>query len=578
VHVTDGGDTLRSFDLAVTLDLPPMIKLVEDPAATSRGAFRLAYEVHDDFRVAGARALFTDPDATTIERPEIEARAERTRPDAEGLDAAASDSPAASGTRPLVGPPDMQLVLPRRGSQSALAETFRDLSSHPWAGGVTSMHLQARDDAGNVGSTEPIDVVIPARPFREPLARMLVEQRRNLARDANAAPAVTDVLDVVMLHSPSFVDNASVHLGLRIVRNRIVLARSDDDLRDVLDLMWEMALAIDGGDASLAEQRLRQAREALRDALRDGASPEEIARLMEELREALDEYMQALAEQMRNNPDLARELSPQEMQRMQQISPQDMQRMIDRMQELAELGDREAAEQLLSQLDQMLENLQMARPQQGQQGQTGEMDQMMNELADMIRRQQELMNETFRMSPDGSPQPGQNGQPMTPQEMEEALRQLQQGQGSLQQQLEDMMRRLQEGGMEPGDQLGEAGRSMGEAEGSLGQGEPGQALGQQGQALEQLRQGAQQLAQQMEGEGEGDGDGRGQRGRTAYSEDPLGRPQRREGPDFGDSVRVPGEIDVQRARRILEELRRRFSDETRPVIELDYLRRLLNPF
>jgi hypothetical protein len=119
---------------------------------------------------------------------------------------------------------------------------------------------------------------------------------------------------------------------------------------------------------------------------------------------------------------------------------------------------------------------------------------------------------------------------------------------------------------------------MGQAEGSLGQGDPGQALGQQGQALDQLRQGAQQLAEQMQGEGEGEGEGVGQRGRTAYSEDPLGRPQRRDGPDFGDSVRIPGEIDVQRARRILEELRRRFSDETRPSIELDYLQRLLTPF
>ncbi|HUG60392.1 MAG TPA: TIGR02302 family protein [Methylomirabilota bacterium] len=556
VSVGEGDDApLKKFDFAVTADNAPTIRLSEEPAATSRGAFRLAYEVEDDFRVAGARALFEDPKDE-------------------------SGAAGASEARPLVGPPDMPLTLPRRSSETSAAETFRDLSAHPWAGGVTDMRLEARDDAGNIGVTLPIEVVIPARPFREPLARMLVEQRRTLAMDAEAAYSVADTLDTVMLHAPTFVDDASVHLGLRVIRNRIVGARDDEALRDVLDLMWEMALAIDGGDASLAEQRLREARERLREALQNDASPEEIARLMDELRKALDEYMQALEEQLRNNPDLAQELSPQDMQRMQEMTPQDLQSMIDRMQELAELGDREAAEQLLSQLDQMLENLQMGRPQQGQQpGEQSQMDQMMNELADMIRRQQELMNETFRMSPDGAPQQGQNGQqqPMTPEEMEQAMRQLQEGQGDLQQRLEDMLRQLQEGGMQPGDQLGEAGRSMGEAEGSLGEGQPGEALGQQGRALEQLRQGAQQLAEQMQ-QGEGEGQGPGQRGRTAYSEDPLGRPQRREGPDFGDSVKVPGEIDVQRARRILEELRRRFSDENRPTIELDYLRRLLNPF
>ena len=41
---------------------------------------------------------------------------------------------------------------------------------------------------------------------------------------------------------------------------------------------------------------------------------------------------------------------------------------------------------------------------------------------------------------------------------------------------------------------------------------------------------------------------------------------------------VPGEIDVQRARRILEELRRRLADPSRPQIELDYIERLLKDY
>ena len=60
--------------------------------------------------------------------------------------------------------------------------------------------------------------------------------------------------------------------------------------------------------------------------------------------------------------------------------------------------------------------------------------------------------------------------------------------------------------------------------------------------------------------------------------DPLGRPLR--GREYGDdsSVKVPGEIDVQRARRILEELRKRFGEFTRPQEELDYLQRLLKDY
>ena len=63
----------------------------------------------------------------------------------------------------------------------------------------------------------------------------------------------------------------------------------------------------------------------------------------------------------------------------------------------------------------------------------------------------------------------------------------------------------------------------------------------------------------------GQGPGPGQPGRTGQARankdtDPLGRPLR--GRDYGDdtTVKVPGEIDVQRARRILEELRKRFAE------------------
>ena len=44
------------------------------------------------------------------------------------------------------------------------------------------------------------------------------------------------------------------------------------------------------------------------------------------------------------------------------------------------------------------------------------------------------------------------------------------------------------------------------------------------------------------------------------------------------TVKVPGEIDVQRARRIIEELRRRFGDVLRPQEELDYIERLLKDY
>ena len=86
----------------------------------------------------------------------------------------------------------------------------------------------------------------------------------------------------------------------------------------------------------------------------------------------------------------------------------------------------------------------------------------------------------------------------------------------------------------------------------------------------------------QQGDGDGQGDGPGQRAGRQQSggnqTDPLGRPLH--GREYGDdyTVKIPGEIDTQRVRRILEELRRRLGDPSRPQIELDYIERLLKEF
>ncbi|BAL79588.1 DUF4175 family protein [Bradyrhizobium cosmicum] len=163
----------------------------------------------------------------------------------------------------------------------------------------------------------------------------------------------------------------------------------------------------------------------------------------------------------------------------------------------------------------------------------------------------------------GQKQPGQQGQ------------QGQQGQG-------------QDGDQDGDDGFDAAENAMGDAGNQIGEGDADGATASQGKAIDALRKGMQDLAdsmggqQQGEGQEPGDGEGPGQAvGRqqgNGERTDPLGRPLR--GKEYSDdyTVKIPGEIDAQRARRILEELRRRLSDPARPQIELDYLERLLKDF
>lgn len=567
---------LMDWRFEVIPDDAPQIALAGDPEAQLSGALKLPYNVTDDYGAVSAEARIA-----ALPAPTDGDNGQRAR-SLTGL------GPLSGAPRPLVEAPQFPLSLPPRGSETGAAETIRDLTSHPWAGSKVHMTLHALDEAGQEGVSPTYELELPQRQFRVPLARAVVEQRRLLSLDARQQDRAILALDALLLAPESFNVSLKDYLGVQFALARLTRARSDEELKELLPLLWDLALTIEDGDLSLAERALRQAQEALRKALEEGASDEEIARLTQELREALNDYMQALAEQMRRNPQASQPFSPDQ----QTLNQQNLSEMLDRIEDLARTGSRDAARELLAEMQRMLENLQAGNPQMMPQDQmTSEMMEMLNQLGDMIRKQQELMDQTHRFNQQqgeqGQQQPGQKGdqqgqqqgqQPgglITQEQLAEMLKQLQQGQGDLAQQLQELMDRLGQNGMPQSGELGEAGQAMGEAQDSLGQGEGQQALGQQGNALDALRRGAQGMAEQMMGQGEGPGMNQS---RSSMNEDPLGRPRRNSGPDFGEKVPVPDEIDVQRARRILEELRKRLSDPSRPRLELDYLERLLKRY
>lgn len=289
------------------------------------------------------------------------------------------------------------------------------------------------------------------------------------------------------------------------------------------------------------------------------------------------------------------------------ITQRDLDDLLKQIEKAAKEGNREAAQRMLEQLAQIMENLQMAQP--GQSGES-EMEQALNELSDMIRKQQQLRDKTFKQGQD-SRRDRSRGKPQGDQSMSD----LQQDQQALRDRLKKLQDELAKRGLtqkgqkgqkgqqgqkgeqgqpgQNGDQDGDDGDddgsldsadgAMGDAGSKLGDGNADGAVDSQGKALEALRKGAQKMAEAMQqGDGDGQGDGPGNRAGRQQSggnqTDPLGRPLH--GREFGDdyTVKIPGEIDAQRVRRILEELRRRLGDPSRPQIELDYIERLLKDF
>ena len=593
VRVMALGAEMAAWTFDVTPDQPPEISMTKPPERSARGSLKLTYKVKDDYGVASAQAHVAKirPKASDVEK-----------------------TVGAWATKKLVGPrppheppPLLALKLPRSGATEAESFTHLELGTHPWAGLRVEMWLEAKDVAGQTGRSDKIEIVLPQRRFDNPVARAVIEQRRKLAEDPRNRPDILKAIEALTLEPEGFLDDIPAFIGLRMAYYRLKKSDSREDRNSVIEQLWNVAVRIEDGDLSEAERRLREAQDNLSKLLEKGASEQEIAEAMKELREALNEYMRELAEQNEQQQD---QFVDGQNKDQQFLSSRDLDQMMKQIEEMAKNGSREQAQQMLSELRDLLDRLQSSKQTAEQGRRSREMMEKMDELGKLVGKQQQLMDDTFgklrqdnqrgergeRGNRQQQGRQGSQGQRGQQQQQSRGGQQGQQGQrgqgrqgergqgppdqaglGARQRALRDELDKLQRGldelGLGRSDQLDDARRAMEEAESSLGDKDYSSATEQQGRALDQLRKGAQSMAQQML---QNMPQRYGQNGDTPR--DPLGRPQRSQGPDLGTSVKVPDEIDRQRAREILQELRRRIGQQTRPPTELDYIERLLKRF
>jgi uncharacterized protein (TIGR02302 family) len=529
----------ESFKILATPDRPPTIALTAEPRNNSRGSLSLSYRTDDDYGVIGAEAIFSR---------------------------ALVDGKAPSG-RALVDPPKLSLNLPGGRAGVGEAQSTLDLADHPWAGGRATMVLVARDEGGNEGFSAPVEITLPRRRFIKPLARALVEQRRNLVLDPDQSARTLMALEALSLGPDVFATPSSIFLGLQEAANGLRGKRSDDELRAVADLLWAMALSLEDGDLSGSERDLRAAERNLREALSRGAGEEEIGRLTDELRSALDRFLQALSHQAARSG--AKRSAPEPDGSGRSLTEQDLKSMLDQMAKAGKAGDLAQAQQLLDDLQDVLENLQPSHG-AGLDARSREMSRSLGEIDRLSREQQQLRDDTHRGRSDNEPV---------------EARAMRDRQKALRDKLEQQQDRLRQLGEEASRDLGDADKAMKDAEEALGKGgESGKdrAVDAQGRALQSLRRGADQLASKMKGQGEDGADDEGQGSRPGRAQgqgqgdDPLGRSAGRHSRNADRSRYDPlGLPPAIRAHRVQEELRRRLGDPQRPAEELDYIERLL---
>lgn len=560
----------RRFDVTVLPDEPPVIRAGAAPVRRADGRMVQEFEAGDDHGVASGQAVIA-LDLEAVDRRH-------------GL--AIDPEP-----REAV---ELALPLPRTGDRRELrGQLVEDLARHPWANLPVTVSLRAVDGIEQVGESEPLRTVLPGRRFFDPLASTLIEMRRDLLWSRENAGRSAEILRAVTWQPGGFMED-DLYRELRGAVSTLESGPLPAEARDRLaEALWEAAVLLEDGGLSDALERMRQAQQRLSEAIRNGANPDEIQRLMDELKEATDAYTQMLAEQGRQDPS-ERFTRNQEGQR---ITGDQIQQMMDEIQRLMNEGRMAEAQQLLEQFNRMMENLQV-RQGEGEGGEGGLGGQSMNRLAETLREQQRLSDEAFRdlQQRFGEGQDGQGGSDDLAQRQRDLREELGQQRGLL-------PGRGSERGDEAGRRLDEAGRAMEDAEDALRRGDLGGALQRQADAIQSMREGMRALGdllgqegqrRQAEGQQPGEQDGQDQQGQRGDAPrggrdgmpydgrpilDPLGREQAGNGNVIGGGDPLAEGADpARRARDLLDEIRRRSAERDRSADERGYLDRLLERF
>jgi len=501
-----------------------------------------------------------------------------------------------------VPPLELPVAIPAGAGKTFVNASLHDLASHPWAGQRVYIRLTAADHAGQRASTKTMEAVLPERTFIHPVSKELVKWRKSITANPaeNAKPALESVTNI--LGNPqSFNGEPLVHLTLSTVKYRLAYEPAADAAHTVPDLLWHAAVRIEDGNLVSAEQRLVDAEKALRDAIERGASAEEINRLVDELKQAAADYAKALAEK---NPDQQNGFTNSDMQRAEDVAAK-----AEEVRQMSEMGAADAAKKALQELQEQLQALR-----DGQQNANDDnpdvkkSQQMMQEMRDLTKEQSDLLNESFdqakkqaqrdkaqqeRLAAEHAkgmqmPQRGKNNQSQQEQEEEAAAKANTQTaraaadkQDALRKKLNELMQKMEQMTGQKSEGMGEAESAMTDARDNLNAGAWKEGADGQSKALSKMQQSMaqaqEQLMQSLFDKGLGGVIQLPGPGQFIFS--PLGA---RDGRQSGEHVDVPMGPDTegmaQRVRVILEEIRSRASDRTRPEAEQEYLRRLMKQF
>ena len=545
MRVTQMNFPLATWNTYFIPDNPPAITHANTAEILPDGSMRFPLTVEDDYGVKKL-TLHMDLDPVVAGNP-LGTKLEETRP--------------------VYSPPKTAFEI----------QPVFDLTSHPWAGLPVTISFEVSDDIGQTAKLKTVAMNLPERPFHNPVARKLVEMRKRLIwNPLEPQTEMVAELEEILSYPDLFRGDTVVFLALRSASSRLVYTLPYKDARieaaySIIDLLWDTALRVEDGNLSLAARNLREKQTDLQ-KLFDApeAAQEDIAEAMQELREALAQYLSELQQELQkrlSESGAPLMMSPEALASM--ISPEALGDFLNEMENQILAGDKNAAQDMLAQLQRLMDNMNpsLSPPLPPD---IKQMSEGIGKLEELIKQQESLLSQTKEQAELQQ----QDNMSISTQDNKEKQEELRRALGQLMLDTDEALQTIPQ-------PMGEAEREMSGAAGRLDENNPQAAIPHQEGAIQHLREAQQQMGEQLSQ--------RLQQMTTMMMAggmmpplDPLGRPM--EGRDEengllpGSRVEVPDESQRKRVDEILQMLRERSGQRSRPSNELEYYRRLLKRF
>ena len=214
-----------------------------------------------------------------------------------------------------------------RQDEPVIRMTLPNLTNHPLAGGIVLQRLCATDGLDEK-KCDDVEVFIEPPALENPLGQVIHAFRRELAvDDLDAAPRVADDLQTFINERGGEFDNPQSLTRLIEIQQDLdqgIKAQDLDILDQVVQDFWTLIVQLEEDMLSEAEKALRDAQEALKKALEEGVSEEELKELREQAEQAMQDFMEEQLQKAEEN-----QLSPED-----KAALEDMQKMMEELQKM----------------------------------------------------------------------------------------------------------------------------------------------------------------------------------------------------------------------------------------------------